>query len=54
MEAYKFYWDMGEFYFSLVTKSKGILPAAKACYIIAGQNLYTVRSQKFTNNLMNR
>ena len=42
MEAYRFYWDMGEYYFNLVSKNKGILPAAKACYIIAGENLNTV------------
>ncbi len=44
MEAFKFYWDLGEFYFSLVAKNKGILPAAKACYIIAAENLNAVRS----------
>lgn len=42
MEAYKFYWDLGEYYFSLVAKNKGILPAAKACYIIAAENLNAV------------
>jgi hypothetical protein len=44
MDAYKFYWDLGEYYFSLVSKNKGILPAAKACYIIAAENLNAVRS----------
>lgn len=44
MDAFKFYWDLGEFYFGLVAKNKGILPAAKACYIIAAENLNTVRS----------
>ncbi len=42
MEAYKFYWDLGEYFFGLVTKSKGILPAAKNCYIIAAENLNAV------------
>jgi len=42
MEAYKFYWDLGEYYFSLVAKNKGILPAAKACYISAAENLNAV------------
>ena len=42
MEAFKFYWDLGEFYFGLVTKNKGVLPAAKACYIIAAENLNAV------------
>jgi hypothetical protein len=42
MEAYNFYWNLGEFYFSLVSKNKGILSASKACYIIAAENLYTV------------
>lgn len=42
MEAYSFYWSLGEYYFSLVSKNKGILPAAKACYIIAAENLHQV------------
>ena len=42
MDAYKFYWDLGEFYFGLVPKNKGILPAAKASYIIAADNLNAV------------
>jgi hypothetical protein len=42
MDAYKFYWDLGEFYFGLVPKNKGILPAAKACYIVAAENLNTI------------
>lgn len=42
MEAFKFYWDLGEFYFGLVTKNKGVLPAAKACFIIAAENLNAV------------
>ena len=39
MEAYSFYYSMGDHLFGLVTKGKGILPAAKACYIIAADNL---------------
>ncbi len=42
MEAHKFYWDLGEFYFGLVPKNKGILPAAKASYIFATENLIAV------------
>ena len=42
MEAYNFYWEQGEFYLRLVPKNKGILPAAKACYIIAAENLNIV------------
>lgn len=43
MQAYDFYAKLGDFYFSLVTKNKGILPAVKTCYIIAAENLYQVR-----------
>lgn len=42
MDSYKFYYDLGDFYFNLVQKNKGILPAAKACYIIAAENLNTI------------
>lgn len=42
MDSYKFYWDLGEYYFGLVTKNKGILPAAKASYVIAAENLNAV------------
>jgi hypothetical protein len=45
MDAYNFYWNLGEFYFGLVSKNKGILPAAKASYIIAAENLNTVRKE---------
>ena len=48
MEAFKYYWDLGEFYFGLVSKNKGILPAAKACYIIAAENLNAVLDSVFT------
>ena len=48
MEAFKYYWDLGEFYFGLVSKNKGILPAAKACYIIAAENLNAVLDSLFT------
>ena len=52
MEAYKFYWDLGEYYFGLVSKSKGILPAAKNCYIIAAENLNAVSllSSNYSDN----
>lgn len=43
MDAFNFYYNLGEYYFGLVIKNKGILPAAKACYIIAAENLNTVR-----------
>jgi hypothetical protein len=39
MDAYQFYWNLGEYYFSFAAKNKGILPAVKACYIIAAENL---------------
>jgi hypothetical protein len=48
MEAFKYYWDLGEFYFGLVSKNKGILPAAKACYIIAAENLNAVLDSLFS------
>lgn len=47
MEAHKFYWDLGEYYFGLVPKNKGILPAAKASYIIAAENLIAVSNNSF-------
>ena len=56
MDAYQFYWDLGEYYFSLVQKNKGILPAAKACYIIGIENLLQINQvlkdeeQKKANN----
>lgn len=53
MEAYNFYWNLGEFYFSLVPKNKGILPAAKACYVIAAENLFQVRPLPFSQELTN-
>ena len=39
MEAFNFYNNMGNYFFDLATKNKGILPAAKANYIIAAENL---------------
>ena len=42
MESYKFYYDLGDFYFNQIQKNKGKLPAAKACYIIAAENLNTI------------
>jgi hypothetical protein len=42
MEAYQFYWNLGEYYFSFASKNKGILPAVKACYIIAAENLIQI------------
>ena len=33
---------MGNFFFDIASKNKGILPAAKACYIIAAENLNAV------------
>jgi hypothetical protein len=44
MEAYNFYQNMGDYFFGLVQKDKGILPAAKAAYIIAAENLIAVRT----------
>jgi hypothetical protein len=44
MDAHTFYWNMGETYFGLVAKNKGILPAAKAAYVIAAENLMAVRT----------
>jgi hypothetical protein len=44
MEAYNFYFNLGEYYFNLVSKNKGVLPAAKACYIIASENLIQINS----------
>ena len=44
MEAYQFYWNLGEYYFGFAAKSKGILPAVKACYIIAAENLLQINS----------
>lgn len=46
MDAYNFYWNMGETYFGMASKNKGILPAAKAAYVIAAENLMAV-SLKF-------
>ena len=43
MEAFNFYYQMGEYYFGLITKEKGLLPTAKACYVIAAENLHAVR-----------
>lgn len=42
MEAYNFYYNQGEYYFNLVAKNKGVLPAAKACYIIAMENMIQI------------
>lgn len=39
MEAYHFYNGMAQFFFDTASKNKGILPAAKACYVIAAENL---------------
>ena len=39
MEAFNFYANLGEFYFSMREKNKGILPAVKECNIIAAENL---------------
>ena len=44
MDAYQFYWNLGEYYFGFAAKSKGILPAVKACYIIAAENLLQINS----------
>ncbi len=44
MEAYNFYFNLGEYYFSLVSKNKGVLPAAKASYIIASENLIQINA----------
>lgn len=39
MDAYQFYQNLGDFYLQFAQKNKGILPAVKACYIIAAENL---------------
>ena len=49
MEAFNFYNTMAGFYFDLAVKNKGILPAAKACYIIAAENLHQVKH--FSNSV---
>lgn len=42
MEAFNIYYALGEYYFNLVSKNKGVLPAAKACYIIASENMMQI------------
>jgi hypothetical protein len=42
MDAVKFYEGLAEHYFNLVTKNKGVLPVAKAAYIVEIENLMQI------------
>jgi hypothetical protein len=42
MDAYNFYWNIGEFYFGHASKNKGILLTAKTAFVIAADNLFVV------------
>jgi len=44
MEAYNFYWIWVSITLGWHAKNKGVLPAVKVCYIIAAENLHSVRS----------
>lgn len=39
MDAFNFYYQLGEYWFGMVSKNKGVLPVAKNCYIVAAENL---------------